>query len=56
MIFHEIPPLAEDSHEIYHPLFFRKFRKMSSNLLSAAVMIGTLRVGGGGGGGGFGKQ
>ena len=38
MIFHE-NRLADDSHE-----FFRKLRKMSKNLLSAADMIGTLRV------------
>ena len=28
----------------YHTLFFRKFGKMSQNLLSAAVVIGALRV------------
>ena len=28
----------------YHDLFFRKFGKMVKNLLSAAVMIGALRV------------
>ena len=28
----------------YHTLFFRKFGKMVKNLLSAAVMIGALRV------------
>ena len=28
----------------YFPLFFRKLGKMSQNLLSAAVVIGTLKV------------
>ena len=28
----------------YHPLFFQKLEKMSQKLLSAAVMIGALRV------------
>ena len=28
----------------YHTLFFSKIRKMSGNLSSAAVVIGTLRV------------
>ena len=28
----------------YHTLFFRKLGKMSQNLSSAAVVIGTLRV------------
>ena len=48
MIFHEnrlhenrLP--ADDSHEILS-LFFFKLGKMLENLLSAAVMIGTLRV------------
>ena len=27
------------------PYFFRKLKKMSQNLLSAAVVIGALRVG-----------
>ena len=32
-------------HIKYHPLFFfQKFRKMQQNLLSAAVVIGALRV------------
>ena len=54
MIFHENRLLADDSHEIsflkqtilmkYHSLFFQKLRKMSQNLLSAAVVIGALIV------------
>ena len=28
----------------YHTLFFQKLGKMSQNLLSAAVVIGALRV------------
>ena len=43
MIFHENRLLADDSHEIYL-FFFRKKGRMSQNLSSAAVMIGTLRV------------
>ena len=44
MIFHENRLLSDDSHEISCLLFFRKLRKMSPNLLSAAVAIGALRV------------
>ena len=44
MIFHENRLLADDSHEISYLIFFRKFGKMSQNLSSAAVVIGTLRV------------
>ena len=43
MIFHENRLLADDSYEISY-LFFRKFEKMSQNLLSAAVVIGALRA------------
>ena len=39
MIFHETRLLADDSHEILY-LMFSKIR----NMLSAAVMIGALRV------------
>ena len=44
MIFHENRLLADDSHEISCLIFFRKLGKMSQNLLSAAVVIGALRV------------
>ena len=45
MIFHENRLLADDSYEMsYIPYFFRKLRKMSQNLSSAAVVIGVLRV------------
>ena len=44
MVFHENRLLADDSHEISYLIFFRKLKKMSQNLLSAAVVIGTLRV------------
>ena len=44
MIFHENRLLADDSHEIYHAIFFRKFGKKSQNLSSAADVIGALRV------------
>ena len=44
MIFHENGLLADDSHEISYLNFFRKLRKMSQNLSSAAVLIDTLRV------------
>ena len=43
MIFHENRLLADDSCNII-PYFCRKLGKMSQNLSSAAVMIGTLRV------------
>ena len=43
MKFHEIRLLADDSHEISY-LIFRKLGKISQNLLSAAVVIGALRV------------
>ena len=43
MIFHENRLLADDSHEISY-LIFRKLRKMSQNLSSAAVVIGALRA------------
>ena len=44
MVFHENRLLADDSNEISYLIFFRKFRKMLQKLLSAAVVIGTLRV------------
>ena len=44
MIFHKNRLLADDSHEISFPCFFRKLAKMSQNLSSAAVVIGALRV------------
>ena len=44
MIFHENCLLAEDSHEISYVIFFKKLGKMFPNLLSAAVVIGALRV------------
>ena len=43
MLFHENRLLADDSHEISF-LIFPKLGKMSQNLTSAAVVIGTLRV------------
>ena len=43
MIFHENRLLADDSHEILYT-FFRKIRKMSQKLSSAAVVIYALRV------------
>ena len=44
MVFHENRLLEEDSHEVSYRIFFPKLRKMSQNLSSAAVVIGTLRV------------
>ena len=44
MIFHENRLLADDSHEISYLIFFRKLGKVSQNLSSAAVVIGSLRV------------
>ena len=44
MVFHENCLLADNSHEISYLSFFRKFGKMSQNLSSSAVVIGTLRV------------
>ena len=44
MIFHENLLLADDSHEVSYLIFFRKLGKMSQNVLSAAVVIGALRV------------
>ena len=44
MIFHENRLLADDSHEISYLIFFRKLEKMSQNLLSASVVIGSLRI------------
>ena len=44
MIFLENRLLANDSQEISNLFFFRKLGKMSTNLLSAAVVVGALRV------------
>ena len=44
MIFHEDCLLEDNSHGISYLIFFRKLRKMSQNLSSAAVVIGALRV------------
>ena len=43
MIFQKNRLLADDSHEISY-LFFLKFRKMSKNLSSAAVVVRALRA------------
>ena len=44
MIFLENRLQADDSHEISYLIFFRKIRKMSQKVSSAAVVSGTLRV------------
>ena len=44
MKFHENRLLADDSHEISYLIFGRKLGKISQNVSSAAVVIGTLRV------------
>ena len=44
MIFHGNRLLADDSHVISYLIIFRKLEKMSQNLSSVAVVIGTLRV------------
>ena len=44
MLFHENRLQAGDSHEISYLISFQKLGKMSQNLLSAAVVIGALRV------------
>ena len=45
MICHDNRLLADDSHEISIPCcFFRKLRKLSQNVSSAADVIGALRV------------
>ena len=44
MIFDENRLLADDSHVISYLIFVEKLGKMSQNLLSAAVVIGALRV------------
>ena len=43
MIFHENRLLADDSHVISY-LIFSKTERCRKNLLSAAVVIGALRV------------
>ena len=42
MIIHENRLLADDSHEISYP--FSKIRKDVANVMSVAMVIGTLRV------------
>ena len=44
MLFHENYLLAEDSDEISYHIFVENWKKMSQNLLSAAVMTGALRA------------
>ena len=44
MIFHENRLLADNSHVISCFYFFLKIRKNLQNLLSAAVVIGALRI------------
>ena len=44
MIFHENGLLADNSHEISYLIFGCELGKMSQNLSSVAVVIGTLRV------------
>ena len=44
MIFHENRLLADDSSEISYHIFVKNLGKMSQNLSSAAVVIGTLWV------------
>ena len=44
MIFHENCLLADNSHTISSLIFFGKLEKMLQNLLSAAVVIGALRL------------
>ena len=44
MIFHENFLLADKFSFNSMPYFFRKLEKMSQNLSSALVVIGTLRV------------
>ena len=40
----EYQGMEDNAHEISYLVFFQKLRKMSSNLSSAAVVIGALRV------------
>ena len=44
MIFHENRLLADDSHVISHLIFVENRDKCRKILLSAAVVIGALRV------------
>ena len=44
MVFHENRLLADDSHEISYLIFFMKIGKDVAKYLSAAVVIGALRV------------
>ena len=41
MIFHENRLPADDSHEISYLIFFQELGEMSTNLSSAAVVIGA---------------
>ena len=44
MIFHKNRLLTDNSYKISYLIFFRKLRKTSQDLSSAAVVIGALRV------------
>ena len=44
MIYHENRLLADDSQEISYLILFKKIRKMSQKLSSAALVIVALRV------------
>ena len=44
MIFHENHLLADDFHEISYLIFVEKKGKMLQNMLSAAGVIGALRI------------
>ena len=44
MIFHLNRLPADDSHEILCIIILKKLGKMLQNLLSAAAMIGALRI------------
>ena len=41
MIFHKSRLLADDSYEMPYLIFFQKLGKMTQNLSSAAVVIGS---------------
>ena len=44
ILFHDNRLLADESQEISYLIFFQRLGKMSTNLLSAAVVIGALWV------------
>ena len=44
MIFHENLLLPDDSHEISYLIFFENWERCRKVFLTAAVVIGTLRV------------